>query len=237
MGACLIALALGGSRFPLVIAANRDEDYTRPTLPAHFWSHAPDILGGRDGLHGGTWLAITREGRFAAVTNLRGSTREPQKRSRGELVSEFVRGRAEPMQYLRGIRVNEYAGFHLIAGIRDDVAQLSGTVAKLGAGIHALSNAPAGEGWPKVETAEEQMRKLINEDDAQKIVDATLQFLSTPLGTNRVENEVFIAGERYGTRSSTAIVMTDREIFFAEQSFGRSGIRDRETRRFRFALP
>ncbi len=70
MNACLIALAAGIGKFPLVLLANRDEDYDRPTLHAAFWGEAPDVLGGRDALHLGSWLAITRRGRFAAVTNL-----------------------------------------------------------------------------------------------------------------------------------------------------------------------
>src|SRR5712691_2616136 len=108
---CLIAIALHASKYPLVIAANRDEDYARPTLAAHFWTDAPNILGGRDALHGGSWLAMTRAGRFAAVTNLRGSVRDPQKRSRGELVSNFVRGDTEPQQYIEEVaaRAAEYA--------------------------------------------------------------------------------------------------------------------------------
>jgi hypothetical protein len=88
---CLIAIAhRAHARFPLVIAANRDEDYDRPTYDAHFWTDAPDVLGGRDALANGSWLAIARNGRFAAVTNLRGAERKT--RSRGALVADFVIG-------------------------------------------------------------------------------------------------------------------------------------------------
>lgn len=236
---CLIALALRASRFPLVIAANRDEDYERPTLAAHFWADGPDILGGRDALHGGTWLAVTLEGRFAAVTNLRGSAREPQKKSRGELVSGFVRNRVGPLPYANdaAARAHEYAGFHLIVGNLETVVQLSSSVSPLNDGIHALSNAPSEERWPKVAIAEAEMRKLIGTGDAEELVDTTLRFLSTKRGTNRVESEVFVAGERYGTRSSTAIVVTpERELLFAEQSYARGGLRDGEPRRFRFTI-
>jgi uncharacterized protein with NRDE domain len=236
---CLIALALRADRFPLVIAANRDEDYERPTLPAHFWADAPDVIGGRDALHGGTWLAVTLDGRFAAVTNLRGSAREPQKRSRGEIVSGFVRNRVGPLPYASEVAAHaqEYAGFHLLVGTLETVVQLSGSVSLLDDGINALSNAPAGERWPKVDIAEAEMRKLIGTDDAEELVNATLQFLSTQRGSNRVESEVFVAGERYGTRSSTVIVVTpERELLFAEQSYARGGLRDGDPRRFRFAI-
>src|SRR6266550_2985526 len=119
---CLIAVSIRTGLFPLVIAANRDEDYERPTLPASFWSDSPDILGGRDGLHGGSWLAISHAGRFAAVTNLRGSARDPRKRSRGELVSGFVRGNASPLLYVNEVaaHADAYAGFHFVGGVRDD---------------------------------------------------------------------------------------------------------------------
>jgi uncharacterized protein with NRDE domain len=110
---CLIAIAHRASaRYPLVIAANRDEDYERPSLPAGFWDDQ-GIAGGRDAVHGGSWLAINRNGRFAAVTNLRGSVRTTQPRSRGELVSDFVRGDEPAGAYLETIasRLHEYGGF------------------------------------------------------------------------------------------------------------------------------
>ncbi len=235
---CLIAIALHASKYPLVIAANRDEDYDRPTLPAHFWTDSPNILGGRDALHGGSWLAVTRSGRFAAVTNLRGSVRDAQKRSRGELVSDFVRDDTDPSSYVDQVsrRAAEYAGFHLVAGVRDEVVLLSGAVSKLGDGVRSLSNAPAGIRWPKVDIAEMELRKLLSIASADDLVAATLQFLSRRLGTNRAESEVFIAGERYGTRSSSAIVMSDEEVVFAEQSYVRGGQPDGPARHFRFRL-
>ncbi|HEX7418634.1 MAG TPA: NRDE family protein [Thermoanaerobaculia bacterium] len=232
---CLIAISIRTGHFPLVIAANRDEDYERPTIPASYWSDAPDIVGGRDRLHGGTWLAINRDGRFAAVTNLRGSARDPRKRSRGELVTAFVRGGATPKQYVNEVasHADEYAGFHLLAGVRDDVMQLSGMVTRLDPGVHALSNAPVGERWPKVATAEAEMKRVSTMADAPQLIDAILGFLSSPRGTNRPESEVFMKGERYGTRSSTAIVMSsDAQLYFAEQSFSRGGVRDGDVRRF-----
>jgi uncharacterized protein with NRDE domain len=232
---CLIAVALHASKFPLVIAANREEDYDRPTLPAHFWTDAPDILGGRDALQGGTWLAITRRGRFAAVTNLRGSVRDAQKRSRGELVSNFVRGTTEAGAYIEDVATHaaEYAGFHLVAGTPAAVVELSGVVSRLGDGVRVLTNAPPGIRWPKADTAEEEMHGLLCIEDPAALASAILQFLSTPLGFNRAESEVFIAGERYGTRSSTAIVVADESITFVEQSYARGGARDGPARQFR----
>jgi uncharacterized protein with NRDE domain len=236
---CLIALAIGMAKCPLVIAANRDEDYDRPTLPAAFWPDVPDILGGRDELQRGSWLAITRGGRYAAVTNLRGSARDPQKRSRGELVSDFVRSDTAPLAYLRDVasRADSYAGFHLIAGVvGGDAGQFSGSVTELRPGIHAISNAPPGVRWPKVDIAARDLEELLRIEDVAELTAASLQFLSTPRGSGRVEGEVFVAGERYGTRSSTVIVFDGESVMFAEQAFGRGGIRDGGVREFRFAL-
>ena len=236
---CLIAIAVRTPHFPLVLAANRDEDYARPTLPAAFWTDLPYVLGGRDAVHGGTWLAVTETGRFAAVTNLRGSARAPQKRSRGELVSAFITSSIDPGAYVRDVaaRADEYAGFHLIAGNRDTVVQMSGGISELQAGFHALSNASAGEKWPKVAIAEKEIARISALPDPEEVIDETLAFLSTSRKSGHVESEVFVAGERYGTRSSTAIVITrDNRLHFAEQSFARGGVRDGAPRRFSYSL-
>ena len=117
---CLIIVAHRVSaRFPLVIAANRDEDYLRPSRAAHAWDDAPDVMGGRDLVAGGSWLAIRRDGRWAAVTNLRGSAKGPDSRSRGALVASFVLGDSSPIDYASAVarEADAYAGFHLLAGI------------------------------------------------------------------------------------------------------------------------
>ncbi len=238
MDVCLIALAAGVSKFPLVLAANRDEDYDRPTLRAAFWREAPDVLGGRDALHFGSWLAITRRGRFAAVTNLRGSRHDPQKRSRGELVSNFVRDDSEPRHYLNDVAAHagQYAGFHLIAGkAGGEIALYSRSVTLLNSGVYALSNAPAGELWPKVDAATQEMTKLLRIDDAAELAAAALEFLQVPRGTRRGESEIFIADEQHGTRSSTVIIVDRDQINFVEQSYGPGGVREDGPREFHFA--
>src|SRR5512134_2812293 len=100
---CLILLAFDSHPdYSLVVAANRDEFYQRPTAPAAFWAGAPTVLAGRDLQAGGTWLGVDRRGRFAAVTNYRQGEREPPApRSRGHLVGDFLPGGTEPGEYLR----------------------------------------------------------------------------------------------------------------------------------------
>ena len=212
---CLIVVAHRAFEvFSLIIAANRDEEYARPTIPANFWSDHAEVLGGRDGLHGGTWLAITKRGRFAAVTNLRGAVRRPESLSRGELVSNFVIGTQSPLEYAKSIDVSRYAGFHLFVGeIGGDLALVSGKVQLLGPGIHGLSNAPEGERWPKVDTAVEAMRTLRTPEEI-------LRFLGPPMKYGDPTRDIFIAGDRYGTRSSTAIIADGKNVVFAEQNYG-----------------
>jgi uncharacterized protein with NRDE domain len=214
---CLIALAHGDR---LVLAANRDEDYQRATREAHVWDDAPDVIGGRDALHGGSWLAIARGGRFAAVTNLRGAL--PRGRSRGLLVSAFVTSSATPEAFAASIETEQYAGFHLIAGEagRTVVYLTPGETPRvLERGIYGFSNAPAGEHWPKVDFAIDAMKSLPADP-----TETLLRFLGTPRNSGRVEEEVFIAGDRYGTRASTVIVATKDEILFTEQNYGRGGV-------------
>jgi uncharacterized protein with NRDE domain len=227
---CLIVVAHRVTEeLPLVLAANREEDHDRPTIPADFWPDQPDILGGRDALLGGSWLALTRDGRFAAVTNLRGAVRGPGGPSRGDLVRDFVRGTARPAEYADDIatRVDEYAGFHLLVGeIGGTLAQISGAARELEPGIHGLSNAPMGVRWPKVELAETAMQRALTEG---LTADGLLRFLST-------KPDIFITGDRYGTRSSTVIIAKASEVHFVEQNFARGGAPQGAPRAFRFPL-
>lgn len=220
---CLIVLAhRADARFPLVLAANRDEDYERPSYAAGFWSDAPEVLGGRDAVLGGTWLAIAKSGRFAAVTNLRGAERRT--RSRGALVRDFVTSDVDARAFADSVVANarEYAGFHLLAGVvGSEIVHITpDSWTPLAAGIHAISNAPLGGEWPKTAIAAGTMAEVLRLDHP---ADALMRFLTTPRQTGHVESEVFIAGERYGTRASTVIVATEREIAFAEQGFARGG--------------
>ncbi|MFL6248039.1 MAG: NRDE family protein [Thermoanaerobaculia bacterium] len=234
---CLIVLAnRADARFPFVLAANRDEDYERPSYAADFWPDAPEILGGRDAVLGGSWLAITKSGRFAAVTNLRGAER--RSRSRGALVRDFVTSDMDARAFADSVVANaaQYAGFHLLAGVAGSeiVHVTPDSWLPLPTGIHAISNAPLGEEWPKTAIALDAMEAALRLDDP---ADALMRFLTTPRNTGHVESEVFIASERYGTRASTVIAATEREITFAEQGFGRGGAEAEPLIRLRHLLP
>jgi len=214
---CLIAIAVHASnRWPIVIAANRDEFYDRPTRPLHVWDEDLNIAGGRDLRAGGSWLAVTRDGRFAAVTNIRGID-APSARSRGVLVGDFVRSSVAPLVYAQSIRAEEFAGFHLIVGDRRTVAHVAtdAPARLLDDGIFAVSNAPAAVDWPKIAIAREAMAKALE----GQIADDLMHFLITPRG-GLIENEIFVSlpEHGYGTRSSTVVVMTDEEIVMREMS-------------------
>lgn len=236
---CLIVLAHRASpRYPLIIAANRDEEYARPSLPAAFWE-GEEIVGGRDALHGGSWLAMSRTGRFAAVTNLRGAMRTNQPRSRGELVTGFVRGAASPREYLDGIstRIADYGGFHLLSGeVGAELTQLSESVRTLEPGFHGLSNAPAGITWPKVETAIDALRSAMETSDRVTMIDELLRILRSAPANGDPTRDLFVAGEQYGTRAATVIVVEDGMVDFVEQGFGRGGVVMGDRREVRFSL-
>jgi len=230
---CLILFAHRASaELPFVIAANRDEDHARPSLAASWWNDAPDILGGRDALHGGTWLAISRPGRFAAVTNLRGQ--RTKKRSRGLLVRAFI----EDGELPAGTEVREYAGFHLLAGVPgEELTHYSNAMAAprpIANGIDGISNADPDVRWPKVDAGVEELRAAMATSDPEAVAGRMLAFLASSIPGPR-EASPFVLGETYGTRSSTVIVSAaDGRTLFVEQNWLRSGVRDGAPRTFRW---
>ena len=143
---CLILFAWKMQQnFPLVLAANRDEFYERPSAPADFWDDAPDLLAGRDLRDGGTWLGITRGGRVAALTNYRDpASLKTEAPSRGMLVSDYLRGRENPGAYLGRIapEADRFNGFNLLVGDPDELFCFSnrGARERLQPGIYGLSN-------------------------------------------------------------------------------------------------
>ena len=157
--------------YPLVLAANRDEFYLRRTRPAAWWGQAVSVLAGHDEEAGGTWLGITRRGRFAALTNVRApSERNPHAPSRGTLVLSALQSSEPPATWLESnaARMSAYNGFNLLLGDVGPVANTdtateprldyftnrSGAAARtLAPGIYGLSNAALDTPWPKVTRA------------------------------------------------------------------------------------
>ncbi len=239
---CLIVLAWHASAaFPLVVAANRDEWRERPAEPARWWSDHPGLLAGRDLQAGGTWMGITREGRFAAVTNFRDpSDKRSTARSRGTLVTEFLLGADSAARFLSNLsaRSHEYNAFNLILG---DGASLfyfgsrEGTPRAIEPGVHGLSNHTLDEPWPKVVRGNVRMgRALEGSDPAPALFemlsdrtgarDEDLPQTGVSLEWERRLAPALIVGADYGTRVSTALVISSSgNVSFEERGRAADG--------------
>ena len=242
---CLILFAFQAhADFPLVIAANRDEAYTRPAAPAGFWQDHPRVYGGRDLEMGGAWMGLTRDGRFAAVTNYRdGFPKGVAPRSRGDLVGGFLTGTQAARPYLENVaaRKAEYAGFGVLAGDLNALCFLSNYgngVEMVTAGVHGLSNHLLDTPWPKVTSGKRELAAWLNSDAGalpEKLFDmlsdrgvaADRELPDTGVGLQREKalGPKFIAvDDRYGTRASTVvIVQRDGGVRYSERSFGPRG--------------
>jgi uncharacterized protein with NRDE domain len=232
-------------QYRLILAANRDEFYDRPTSPAAFWTDTPAVLAGRDLRAGGTWLGIDRSGRFAAVTNYRQGEREvAASRSRGLLVSEFLTGDVEPEAYLGRVARDAplYNGFNLLVGDGLKVGYFSnreGVARVLAPGLYGLSNHLLDTPWPKVTSAKLALSSLSRDAEDPTVVAELFALLAdrrrpaehllpeTGIGREweRLLSSAFIASPEYGTRSSTVVLMgRDQRVRFVERRFGTDGV-------------
>jgi uncharacterized protein with NRDE domain len=241
---CLILFSLGHHPgYPLIIAANRDESYGRPAAPLSFWPHAPQIAGGRDLRAGGTWLGVTRKGRWAALTNFRRakSYREDAP-SRGHLVSDYLESEVSAAQYVESLQptAQEYNGFNLLVADRTGLYYLSNRASgphRVEAGVHGLSNHLLDTPWPKVEMGKQALERLTVDSAptmilellialAKREVPAESELPDTGVGQvqERVLSPPFIAAENYGTRVSTVLLIdASGRVVIEERSFGPFG--------------
>lgn len=251
---CLILLAHRvHPDFPLVFAANRDEFYARPTAPAGWWEDAAEVLAGRDLRAGGTWMGVTRGGRWAAVTNYRDFRLEgaerPGGRSRGELVSGFLLGDDAPEEYIRGLqeRAVEYNGFNLLVAAGDSLWYFSnrgGAPEELEPGVYGLSNHLLDTPWPKVVRGKRALAALLQEgyllppDPLFEILagsdpapDAELPDTGVGRDLERALSSLFIVTPVYGTRASTVLLISRAGMAtFVERSFAAGAQRGEEIR-------
>ncbi|MFB9860081.1 NRDE family protein [Salinicoccus siamensis] len=225
--------------YKLVVGANRDEAYDRPTAPAHFWEDHPDILAGRDLSKGGTWLGITKSGRIAAVTNIRSKEEQGQgeKKSRGDLIRNFLAQDTSPQSYLEALEHEKhaYAGFNLLVGNPDELFYLNNdgsSILQVADGVHGLSNHHLDTPWPKVVNGRKGLKShldsahqadpevifglLANEDKAMDNLPDT----GFPEELERSLSPAFIDIDGYGTRSSTVLLIDhDNRVTFIERTF------------------
>lgn len=242
---CLIALALDAHpRYRLVIAANRDEFHHRPTAAAAPWEDAPWIVGGRDLLQHGGWLAVARDGRWAAVTNVRRPTPPPSDPpSRGRLVADYLLQSQTTQAFLATLepQMAAYAGFNLLLGDASSAHYLSnaGTTpaTALSAGVHTLSNASLDTPWPKSRKLAHALRTWCDLGatdptplfdslhDAKVAADAELPDTGVGLSMERLLSPAFIVSARYGTRASTVLTVDhDGTVMLDEHRFGPAGV-------------
>lgn len=211
---------------PLIAAGNRDEFYDRPALPADWWQDHPDVYAGRDLKGGGTWIGVSRDGRFAAITNIRApSETRADAPTRGGLVADYLAGNASPAQYISQIAPNaaQYNGFNLLVGDREQLIWYSNRAGEderngkpLAPGVYGLSNAGLDACWPKVVRTKAQFASLLCQcapeeaffemlSDTTRASDCRLPKTGVSLELERMLSAVFIESADYGTRASTVV--------------------------------
>ena len=246
---CLIIFAYKAlPAVELVVAANRDELFTRPTQQASFWSGSDDkssILAGRDLTAGGTWLGVTLTGRFAAVTNIRDPLqKEAKPKSRGELTHAFLTSSLSSQAYCDEVRPNfdDYAGFNLLVGDGKSLWYMNnfkGLCHELPPGIYGLSNGLLNSPWPKILNGKSQLVQLLADpaklttdnlihmmQDTTEAPDHLLPNTGIPKDLERSLSPAFITNPQrhYGTLCSTAVILTAAgENYFSEQNYAESG--------------
>jgi len=240
---CLIVFAYKTHpAYPLVMGANRDEFFDRPTAPLAWWKDHPHVLAGRDLQAGGTWMGITDTGRFAAITNYRDPSRIKQDApTRGALVGDFLCSDTPAQTYLEQVRQSAaaYNGFNLI--VKDGsglyyYGNFQDRIQRLCAGVYGLSNHLLDTDWPKVKKTRKGLTSLMEQDlvneeaifallaDRQPAPDHLLPDTGIGLAWERLLSSVFIRSETYGTRSSSVILMEKNgQTRFSEHTFTVSG--------------
>lgn len=240
--------------YKLIFAANRDEFYNRPSEQAEFWSDHPDLLAGKDLQAGGTWLGITKQGKFAAITNYRDlKNYRVDAPSRGNLTLDYLINNISPVDYYSKLEptLNNFNGFNLLLGTVDELYYFSNEIdglQKIEPGIHGFSNALLDTSWPKVEKSKQQLQNLINQNEIHpwEVIDilknSTLakdkELPDTGVGLEleRMLSSIFIKSEKYGTRCSSVIMVdNDNNINFVEKFFF-DGIGHFSNREFTFTI-
>jgi uncharacterized protein with NRDE domain len=236
---CLILLAYGvHPKYRLILAANRDEFLDRPTQPMAFWEDHPDILAGRDLKGGGTWLGMSRSGRFSAITNYREpGGPKPDAPSRGFLVSDFLSGNSSSRTYLEAVSAagQAYSGFNLIVGDASGLFYHSNRqpgIRRLEPGWYGLSNHLLNTPWPKVEKGIALLKSAVLDADPVDMApifrllknrevppDDRLPDTGVGMEWERILSPMFIQSPGYGTRSSSVMLIgRDGRTQVAEQT-------------------
>jgi uncharacterized protein with NRDE domain len=236
---CLIFISFHQHpKFPLIVAANRDEFYARRTAAAEFWEDHPNILGGRDLEAGGTWMGVTKSGRISMLTNYRDlKTLKTSAPSRGHLVSGFLEANEKPEAYLQAVekRGAEYNGFNLVVGDVNELwyySNFAEGIQSITPGLHGLSNHLLDTPWPKVKRGRGRLEPVlaapnIMPDDLMEIllddvlaIDNELPDTGIGLERERALSSMFIKAGNYGSRCTTVVLVdNDNNLTFAERVY------------------
>jgi len=240
-------------KYRLIVAANRDEFYERGTAHAGIWGDAPQILAGRDLKNGGTWLGVTKTGRFAAVTNYRDPFTPSGELSRGLLVSEFLKSTQSAEVYLKNVALNarNYSGFNLLVSDLNSLFYFSNRgdkIKELDKGVYGLSNHLLNTPWRKVERGKEALKNILIKDEVTKenlfnfladqspAKDSELPDTGIGIEKERILSPIFIVTPIYGTRSSTVLLIDeDGGVEFSERTF-RNGFFEGEEVNYNFKI-
>ena len=244
---CILFIAVDQHpRYPLIIAANRDEYHARPSEPMHYWPDQPGILAGRDRRAGGTWFGVNAGGRIAAVANHRVAAPDGgHTRSRGELVARFL-GNSDLTENYAGFlhdHHRDFAPFNLVYGEAGQLYRFSSAAPAsrpFEGGLHSISNGAPNDQWPKMSRGVALLTEKISsgpvvaaeqlaEHLARMMKDQTqadsAQLPQTGLAPDREKHlsSIFITGADYGTRTTTLLFHTGDEFDLYEYNYSPDG--------------
>lgn len=239
---CLINFNIGShKKYKMIIAANRDEFYSRPTASLHYWDNHQNILGGRDLKAKGTWLAVSKSGKIGALTNIR--TPEEMtveaKKSRGELIVNYLLSEKSPKEYLTALATysSDYAGFNLLVGNPDELYYTNNydnKISRVTDGTHGLSNEYLDTPWPKVVIGKAKLDEVLSEEEVDvdalfsllridtKAADDIVQKTGVDFDLEKKLSPLFIdiPDVDYGTRCSTVVLVDHQDnISLIERTF------------------
>ena len=241
---CILFVAVNQHKdYPLIIAANRDEFFQRPTAESHFWPDSPNVLAGKDLEAGGTWMGINTQGHLASLTNIRApQTINPNAISRGQLVSDYLHQYPSVEQYHQQLAADkqQYNGYNLLFGRWDNLSVYNNHTNKLqqlSAGFYGLSNAELNSPWPKINKGVKQLEQVCASNqqidhevlfnillDKSQANDEQLPKTGVPIAWERQLSSIFIRAEHYGTRSSTLLTVNhDEQVTWLERTYNNQG--------------
>ena len=240
---CLIVFSFKHhTKYPVILAGNRDEFYGREAQQAHFWDTEPSLLAGKDLRAGGTWLGVSQNGEFGAITNHRDLNNPVNgERSRGYIIPVFLTNNGLPEEKIKRIESNfsKYSGYNLLAGNTDQLFYLTNVKRQtktVSPGVHGISNAFLDTPWPKVEAAKSAFEDAIKPalidreaifkllQDSDPFPQETLPDTGLSPEMEKAVSPIFIKTDDYGTRCSTLLTIDyNGRVQFTEKTYHFNG--------------